>query len=56
MSEKEYIVTPNKGVDYAIIPIEMIAQQVEEIFQIGLLTLQTQDRNHKEYTLRTNGC
>ena len=37
MSEREYIVTLNKGVDYAQFNQEMIAaQQVQEIFPIEL--------------------
>ena len=52
MSEKEYIVTPNKGVDYAQFNQDMIASTgAGDIPE--LLTLQMQDLDAKKYLLRT---
>ena len=58
MSEKEYTVTLNKGVDYAQFnPRHDWVLQVQVIFQIGLLMLLMQDPDPAtQHTLCTYRC
>ena len=44
MSEKEYIVTSNKGVDYAQFNREMIARLEQETFQQNSRRCRSQDK------------